>query len=346
MKEAKTRNVTIDIIKAIAILGVLIIHVGSSVLTQAQVGSFEWMGGLFWGSLVRASVPLFLMASGAIMLDFGKPLSLKKLYFHNIARIVVAMLVWGFGYKLYHLAVAGQLNLPMVWYSFKRLLLFDQEFHFYYIHMILLVYVFLPITRLFAEKADKKTLEYALILWAILAVVYPTLRNFTPFTLLSGLTGQWAINLTFASIGYGLLGYYLKQYPLTLKKGAVCFGVGMIVTFGVTFYMSIQTGVLSERFLQGTSPGVCLLAVGIFSLAPYVKVKGMFEKVVIYLSKASFCIYLSHMFILYILAHFGITAQVMPAICSVPIISILALFVCLIIYAVLSKIPVLNKWII
>ena len=346
MSEIKSRNLTIDLIKVCAILGVLVIHVGSVILMQTPVGSFAWTSGLFWGALFRASVPLFLMASGAIMLHSGKTLSLKKLYFHNIARIVIAMLVWGFGYKLYHLSESGQMNLSMIWYSIKRLLLFDQEFHFYYIHMILLVYVFLPITRLFSEKADKKLLTYALCVWAVLGVIYPTIRCFEPFTLLSGLTGQWAINLTFAAIGYGILGYYLKKYSLSLGKGVGCFCLGFVITFGMTFYLSCNDRVLNELFLQGTSPGVCLLAVGIFSLASFINVKGVLKKFVTYLSKASFCIYLSHMFILYMLERFGITAQILPSVFSVPMLSAFVLLICLGIYGVLSKIPILNKWII
>lgn len=346
MAESKLRNLTIDLIKACAILGVLIIHIDSAVLTQNLVGSFEWTSGLFWGALFRASVPLFLMASGAIMLDCSKPLSLKKLYVHNIARIVVAMLVWGFAYKLYHLWQEGQMNLPMIWYSIKRLLLFDQEFHFYYIHMILIVYVFLPVTRAFCEKADKKLLIYAILVWAVLAIIYPTVKTFRPFTLLSGLTGQWAINLTFASIGYGILGYYLKKYTLPRSISIGCLCLGFLLTFGTTFYSSCNNGMLNELFLQGTSPGVCLLAVGIFSITSYVNIKGFFDKTVTYISKASFCIYLSHMFVLYALEGFGITAKIFPAVISVPIISICVLLICMGIYWILSKIPVLNKWIV
>lgn len=346
MEERNTRDLSIDLTKAIAIFGVLVIHVGSGVLLGETVGSFEWLCGLFWGSLVRGSVPLFLMASGAIMLDPIKKLSFKKLYYHNITRIVVAMLVWGLCYKIYHLLAAGQLNLNDIWYSFKRLLLFDQEFHFYYIHIILLVYAFLPITRIFAEKADKKTMEYALCLWTVLAILYPTICNFTPFSLLSGIPKQWMINLTWASVGYGLLGYYLKKYPLTLAKGAVCFGTGFIATFGMTFYSSMNAEILSDLYLQGTSPGVFLLAIGIFSLVNIREIKGIFKKTVVFISKASFCVYLSHMFILYILMHFGIVTQKLSAIFSVPLISAIVLSGCLVIYAIISKIPLLNKWII
>lgn len=340
------RDITIDLIKAIAIYGVLVIHVAAAVLTQEQVSSGQWNGALLWGSLARGSVPLFLMASGAIMLDPMKKISLKKLYFHNIARIVAAMLVWGFCYKLYHLFVDDQLTLFNIWHSFKRLLLLDQEFHFYYIHIILLVYAFLPITRNFAEKASKKTIEYALCIWIVLAIVYPTLRNFAPFTLITGIPVQWMINLTYASIGYGLLGYYLKKYPLTFIKGLFCACVGFFITFFMTYYLSIQTSKLNDIFLQGTSVGVFLLAVGIFSISGFIRFKAKTEKRIIFLSKASFCIYLSHMFILYILAHFDITAKMLPTVFSVPIISGIVLLICLCIYLIIEKIPFLNKWII
>lgn len=346
MDKLSKRDSTVDFIKTFAIIGVLIIHVTSCVLTQTQVGSFEWISGLFWGGITRASVPLFLMASGAIMLNTQKNLSFKKLYLHNIFRITAAMLVWGFLYKIYHLVSENNLNLSMLWYSFKRLLLFDQEFHFYYIHMILIVYVFLPVTRLFAEKADKKLFEYALGIWFVLAILYPTIKTFHPFTLLSGLTEQWAINLTFASVGYGLLGYYLKKYPLSLRKGIFLIVFGFSVTFGVTFYLSYKSNFLNELFMQGNSAGVCLLASGIFSIAQHLKFKTAVKNAVTSISKASFCIYLSHMFVLYQLTYFGITARLFTPFFSIPLISAFVLLISFIIYKVIFKIPVLNKWIV
>ncbi len=347
MSEAKTRNITLDCIKAFAILGVLAIHIGSGVLTLTPIGSFTWTSGLFWGVLFRASVPLFLMASGAIMLDSNKPLSIKKLYFHNILRIVVAMLVWGLAYKIYHLADSGIMSLSMLWYSVKRLLLFDQEFHFYYLHMILIVYIFLPVTRLFAEKADKKLLMYALSVWAVLGIVYPTIKSFRPFYLLSGLTGQWEINLVYSSIGYGLLGYYFKKYPLSKGWGIGCLFVGFAITFGLTWFFSNKNGMLYELFLSGTALGVCLLAIGFFSLASFINLRGICRKAITYISKASFCIYLAHMFILYTLKDYGIVAEkIAPAILSVPMLSIFVLLIGLGVYWVLSKIPFINKFII
>lgn len=346
MANENHRNISVDLIKVWAILGVIVIHICSSVLTQGTIGTFNWVSALSYGAIFRASVPLFLMASGAILLNPDKPLSIKKLYLHNIARIIVAMLFWGLGYKIYHLYLGGNLNANAIWYSAKRLLLFDHEFHFYYIEMILIVYIFLPITRLFVEKAEKKLLNYSLLIWMILAVIYPTLRFFKPFSLLSGMTGQWAINLTFSSIGYGVLGYYLSKYKPSVAVGIIAFFSGIAITFGATFYLSVNDGILNEIFLAGTSPGVMLLAIGVFVLMQYVKIRGFSERIITYISKASFCIYLSHMFILYILNEFGITALTIPSVLCVPLLSIFVFLICVVIYTVISKIPILKKWII
>lgn len=340
------RNTALDLIKAIAIFGVIIIHVSSRLLTSSSVGSSAWTSGLLFGTILRSAVPLFLMVSGVLMLNPEKPLTIKKLYFKSIFRIIIAMLFWGFLYKLYHLWGNSQFTFRNLLYSVKELVLFDQEFHFYYIHMILIVYIFLPLSRFFVEKADKKLTEYFIAVWFVFSIIYPAARAFSPISLLSGITNQWAINLTYASIGYGIFGFYLYKYPLSLKKAVIYFLCGLIFTLSLTYYLSAKAGYLNEIYLQGTTLGIFLMAMGIFSIAPYIKLRGIFEKIVIYISKASFLIYLSHMFILYIAEKNSITAFSFNAYLSVPLISVTTLIICTGLYAVISKTPILKKWIV
>ena len=346
MGNIKKRNITVDIIKTIAIFGVVMIHTVAGVLTNSSIGGADFNFGLFWGTLVRGSVPLFFMCSGALLLDPGKELTLKKLYLHNIARIVAAMLVWATVYKIYHLYEAGDLGAAAVFDAVKHVLVFDQEFHFYYLHIILVFYVFLPITRFITAKADKKLIEYILAVWFLLGIVYPTLMPYYPLKLFGGITGQWMINLTYASLGYGISGYYLTKYPLKLKTALIMFFAGFLFIFAGTFYMSAKNGALYENFLQGTSIGVAVMSAGIFSLSGHIKPGKAGEKAAVYISKASFSIYLSHLLVLYILKDHGITADILPAALSVPLLAALITAVCLSLYFILSRIPVLKKWII
>ena len=87
----KERDRQIDLVKTLAIIGVIFIHTCSPGF-QRPVGSVGFLTTLFYGSIVRASVPLFFMCSGALLLDPGRELTMKKLWLRNILRIVIAML--------------------------------------------------------------------------------------------------------------------------------------------------------------------------------------------------------------------------------------------------------------
>lgn len=99
------RDVTVDLVKACAILGVAIIHAATGAY-QNQLGSAGWYSAVAWGSVSRASVPLFLMCTGVLFLAPEKELSGKKLWLRYILRIGVAMFFWALVYKFYHLAVS------------------------------------------------------------------------------------------------------------------------------------------------------------------------------------------------------------------------------------------------
>lgn len=159
------------------------------------------------------------MASGALLLKPEKELTLKKLYTRNFLRIAATLFFWAFCYKLVSLKLMDSLTLPDVMDAVKHLLLFYHEEHFYYLHITLLVYAALPVTRLIARHADKRLLEYTLALWFLLGILYSTVRPFCPFTLLSGIPVQWRMNMVYASIGYMLLGYYLSVHHPRPSRG-------------------------------------------------------------------------------------------------------------------------------
>ena len=72
----------VDYAKTFAILCVVVIHVSSEVLLGRQIGSAAWLEGLFWSSLARGAVPMFLMCSGVLFMDRsgGRPAYLEPKY--------------------------------------------------------------------------------------------------------------------------------------------------------------------------------------------------------------------------------------------------------------------------
>lgn len=342
------RDQTVDLVKTAAIWGVVFVHVSAAPFSSGTVGTVFWLSALFWKGLVHASVPLFFMASGALLLRPERELTLKKLYTKNFLRLFAALFFWAACYKLVLLMLTGTLTVPDLVMAMKNLVLFRHEEHLYYLHIALLVYAFLPVTRLIARYAGKQLLEYALVLWFLLGILYPTVSIFWPFTLLGGIPVQWRINMTYASIGYTLLGYYLSVYHPRPKR-SVCGLIlltGFLLTFGGTWIRSRITGSPDTHFLEGMGVPVFLVVLGLWGLCQTVSLSKRGEKLVLFMSKASFCVYLIHIFFLQGFARYGLRAVNGPPLLTIPLISGLIVFCCCIVYALLSRIPYVRQWLV
>lgn len=342
------RDHKIDMVKTAAIWNVVLCHVAAAPFSGGVVGTTSWYSAVLWTSLAHACVPLFFMASGALLLKPEKELTFQKLYTQNLPRILAALFFWAFCYKLVSLKLMDSLTFPDMIDAVKHLLLFHHEEHFYYLHITLLAYAALPIVRLFARYADKQLLKYALALWFLLGILYPTVRTFWPFTLLSGIPVQWRMNMTYASTGYMLLGHYLSVYhPRPNRSSSILILLaGFLLTFWGTCLMSYMTGRPNDHFLEGMGVFIFLVVWGIWSLCQTVPLSQTGRKLIGFMSKASFCIYLTHIFFLQAFARWGLRAIDGPVLLTVPLISGLIICCCCAVYMVLSRVPVVRRWLI
>ena len=350
MNEAtkQTRDPGIDLVKTAAIIGVVILHT-CSYGYESPVLSFQWTASVVWGCFVFASVPLFFMCSGALLLPPQKHLPIRRLYARNILRIVIAMLAWAVFYKIFHLLGNGGFSAAALWQAIKEVLLLNQEFHMYYLHIILLVYAFLPLTRALVRSATETELRYALILWFLLGILYPTVLPYRPFSLLVGIPLQWMMNMSYASIGYGLLGWYLTQRLPSPRRAALFAAAGFLLMLVPTLFRSVRAGELDTNFLEGMSVGVCCFAVGLFSLLYGLgqRLRGAkLEGAVTRFSRASFCIFLVHVVWLNVFRRLGLTAGSYPALIAIPVFAAANLLLSYLCWFMLSRIPLVRRWLI
>lgn len=336
------RKGDIDLIKTVAVFCIVCIHSCGNGY-YCEYGSFDWMCTIFWGGWTRVGVPLFLMCSGALMLDPDKPLPMKKLYGRSMLRLLLALLFWTGVYGLYRLADAHALSWASLWELFKDLVQFRHEGHLYFIQIMLLVYALLPLTRLLVQKASRRELEYALLIWFALAIVHPTLRPYWPLRQFGDIVGQWGLNLTWASVGYGLLGWYLRRYAPGKKLHYVLlFLLGFAVTYFATWKLSADHWPLYGSLLNGNTVNVCLMSVGVYGLCLGAKPRRWTE----FFSRASFCIYLSHMLVILLFQKIPFTSQTLPCIVSIPLVALAAITCSTLLYLLLRRIPFVRRWLI
>lgn len=345
------RSGAVDAAKTFAIAGVLLIHASAVGGFAYPVGSPDWCGALFWGSLLRCAVPVFFLCSGSLLLAPEKEVSPRRVWTHYLPHILLALLFWAAAYEVWALALGwhrtGVLELSAVRAAAKNWLLFHHKPHLYYLHILLLVYALLPVTRAFVRGASRRELDYFLLAWLVLGVALPALRGFRPFSQVTGIPTQWPLSLTYAAVGYTVLGRAVAVYGARRpgRQYAALFWAGFALTFGATLGMSLLRGKLYGGFLEGCSPGVAAQAVGLYGWcvtrfsappAPFVQT----------VSKASFCVYLTHLFFLDFLADRGLTAAAFPPLVAVPAVAAV-LFACgFAVWLVLRRIPLVNRWLI
>ncbi len=90
----------IDVLRAVVMFGVVIIHVAADVITEwGAVPQDWWWAAHVYDSLVRGCVPLFVMISGALLLS--KTESLGDFFAKRFQRIAIPFLVWTILYLLW-----------------------------------------------------------------------------------------------------------------------------------------------------------------------------------------------------------------------------------------------------
>lgn len=338
--EERKRDSGLDVVRALAILMVLLIHV-SSIWLQQTPGTADWWTALVWGAAARPAVPMFFMCSGALMLC--RDLTPKRILTHNLPRILCAMFAWAF---LYRLVSMGSFTPEGLWDAVKRTLLFQHEGHLYYLHILLLVYASLPIVRVFLRTASRRELEYALAVWSATGILFPLLCCFWPFTLVPPLSTLWGLPMGFSAVGVALLGHYLRQYGGSIRRGwyAGALAAGLALTFGGTAVLSLADGRLSEVFLGGITPGPMLMAFGWFGLILGRKTArpALWTKATGRLARASFCVYLSHILFLQRLTYLGLSPG--NAALFIPLIFLVILAGGWLTWEVLHRIPFVRSY--
>ena len=339
----------VDYAKTLAIACVAMIHVSSEVLLGGQVGSAAWLEGLFWSSLARGAVPLFLMCSGVLFLDRTDGLSVQHIWKRNIPHILLALFVWATVYKMIPRFLHEKVTADALRAILLELLCGQHEGHLYFLHIMLLVYAALPITYTFAANADEKMERYALVFWIIYGVLLPPAKSLGLLHAFSGIFLQWPLTLAWGAIGCTCLGHFLmKRDPLPVYLAAAMIFIGFIICFAGTWVRSVHAGKLEAQMLEGLSLGPCFLAVGFFSICMRLEKKGYgkLECIAKALSGGAFCVYLVHLLVLRALTHIGLSTGCFRPAVSVPFLVLLCLAGSYCIYLFLKKIPLVNRWMI
>lgn len=195
------------ILKALAIFGVLTIHLLSTLPINKADPSLWGISSVILDQLARFSVPLFIALSGYGLAIKYVPRSPKPVPFFKSRLIKLLPLYLFWSVLLFFLLRAFTfLGSSQGKYSFAESLLFGKaDYQLYFIPMILQLYILFPILSYLLNKSGPvKLLLGGFLLQAIAFIVYTRIL----------VTDQWQYTFFFPWIGYFTLGMSLSRLPL------------------------------------------------------------------------------------------------------------------------------------
>lgn len=343
------RNVQYDLLRIFAAFSVVMLHCAAQRWYDLPIDGADWKTVNAYDACFRFGVPVFVMLSGAIFLDPSRELDVKRLYRHNILRLIILYLLWGAVYGLLDCCGYGFSNL-----TWKEILkeMASGRYHLWYLPMLAGIYALLPILRSWVLHAQKRNLQYFLSLFAVLQVFRTTAMTFVKNGELLHFLSLGEIPMVCGYLGYFVLGYYIahigipekyhKYFYLAILPGAA---LNILISNAQTARDGIPNGAVYDSFGLFTF----LTAVAVFLFC----VKRLSARswsrraaaAIGELAGGTLGVYLMHIGVIELLEPLGIHSAAVPVAAGVPLLALLTFVLCSALAALLRRIPRIGRYI-
>lgn len=352
----KDRLLYPEVLRTVAILGVITQHVASRMLRMGEVGTTNYQIAEIFHILVQWCVPLFLSISGIFLLDPKRDIPLKKIYCSYIPRILIAIIIMVPVCEAVDLLLKGESLFTMS--SLKNiayaLICSHGNKVYWYLYMLLGIYLYLPIFRAIVKGLDQKGLLYLLVIVFIGTSVIPYILMLNDDIVwlkpIIYFTKKLKMTFMFRQAYFLFLGYYLYTYPPTQKAKRIIYAAAVIsmaacITIGLL--VSASKGHYVEKWITDTAPFQYVVALGLFLLfqgfsnkiEKSEKLSGLF----LTLGKNSFGVYLIHIMIMKAIWQISYRPS-LSALIYIPLLILVTYLITNAIVYVLRKIPFFRYW--
>jgi surface polysaccharide O-acyltransferase-like enzyme len=352
-KEPVEQSSPVDHIRALAIILVIVTHAVAAFSTSYSQSPLNWWAASIYYYVSRTCVPLFIILSGALLLNPSKMNeSLSTFFRKRLSRIALPLVVWGLIYFAWsRFANHQMITFNSIWQGFLGVNGQYPYYHFWFIYMLIGLYLLTPILRVLVAQADSRILGYFIALWFLGATIALLLSYFFSASLNS------FIFIIPGWMGYYVLGGYLRNVRLNSRiLRAMLISGFLSIVFGNWFLAAFEgtNGYINTVFTDFLSASVILLSGSLFMLLRGARTDRLKKRVphVNQLShkvgQYSLGIYLVHVIVLEVLGEkgllgFNVGIINMNPILGIPLLSLCTLIVSLGVIWLLRKVPMLNK---
>ena len=348
-------SLPVDLIRTVAIVFVILLHASIepnlNVDFMSPQGVQLWWSADVYGSVARMAVPLFIMLTGALLLQPEKANEPLGVFFKKRwNRIGVPIFFWAIVFYAWDFYVKKQTFTPTV---IIQDALAGPYVHFWYVYLLVGLYLLTPVLRVVVAHANWKIIKYFLSLWFVGTGVVSLL------TLSSTFSHQavWFRDNVFiitGVVGYFILGAYWARIKLNSLFLYSALALSLLWTiFGTYLLIGTLGESCSTFFLDASSFSTIIASIALFLILaaiPNQKIENIlprFSQALRIISINTLPIYLFHVIILETLQQgylgFQISVTNLNPILSIPLLTGVTLLLSLAIIVPLKKIPYIAK---
>jgi surface polysaccharide O-acyltransferase-like enzyme len=353
----------VDLIRSTAVILVILLHASIEATPNIDIMSPQgvqlWWASDIYSSLARSAVPLFVILTGALLLQPTKTNEPLKVFFKKrFNRIGLPIIFWGgafFAWRYFVNSEALSSN------SIIQGIFAGPYYHFWYLYILIGLYLFTPLLRVIVNYANWNLIKYLLVIWFVGTAIIPL------FGLYQGITAQttWFKETVFTLtglIGYFILGAYISKIKLRSSMLYLIFAISLVWTIMGTYILIATLGEkYSQFFYDASSVNVIITSIVFFLILstigkPKIAVQEASEspirvpvttRIIQIVSQNSLPIYLFHVMVLETLQKgylgFKISVTTINPFIEIPIITVLTLVICLAVLVPLKKIPYVKR---
>ena len=298
----QSRYLYMDILNILAIIGVVAMHCNGIVHTFSTARC--WKTSLVVDVIFYFAVPVFIMLSGANLMDYRKKYDTKAFFRKRVSRVLIPTIVWITIVAIWKMFIIKTIDIGSINIVEFLNMVFNNkiEFTYYYLFVILGIYLTLPLLSQLTDNKYRKTLWYVVLTFFIFNALIPNLL------LLFGI--KWNKDFTILIGGYliyVILGYLLSTQDIPKKYRYILYGLailGMLYRYVTTYIYSYDANTIIKTTWGYMQFHAIIQACAVFLFIKNLNLKKLEtnKKITSYIAKISSCsfgVYLIHLIVKY-----------------------------------------------
>lgn len=296
------RMLSYDCIRIVAMILVLLVHVSAYVVIQYPIGTEFVVGNIFNG-LSRGGVPMFVMLSGALLLDEKRKLETKMFYKKTLSFMIFLTIGWLLFYGLFYAVILPALKDEKVTEgAFRDFLLTFQGSdypHLWYMFLVIGMYLLIPVLRLFVKEENKNYVIGIIAVCIVIQFLSNLLDLFTRGSIInvSGFVAKFHLESATGYMGYLLIGWYLAHYRLDKNVRISLYLLGIAAVIGSI--VAVQYCIADISNIRAYLYEALSVPALLYGCALFVLIQSLFgdkstNRTAALLSELSFGIYMIH----------------------------------------------------